>query len=452
MTDDTTTERQQGGGVPYRSGRRTAVRVAVPVTVAAVIAAGVGLVPALADDSAPDLPTLTAEQVVAKALGSQAQTLSGTVSVSADLGVPSQLLAAAGGGIGGGARSAPGAGSGAPGEGSSGSGSSGSGSGASAGGSGSGGSSAATPEAKLAALLDGEHTLRVSVDGPDRQRVGLIENLAGYELVHNGDQFWAWDSATNEALHLTGPQGARPGGHPGKAPLTGVPTTPQEAARQFLAAGAGTTAVTVDGTATVAGQKAYRLSVKPTQSGSTIGEVRIAVAADNGVPLAVVVKGSDGGTVLDVHFTEVSFAKPAAKTFEFVAPKGAKVTEGKADGTAPALSEEAAKDAAGAAGRKGAPGAVDGLNVIGEGWTAVLTAKLPTGDITVPTKGKQGRHGEGGPAGPQDPAALAKTLGKPVAGGSLISTKVLNVLVTDDGRVFAGAVTLPVLQSAAGVK
>jgi hypothetical protein len=48
--------------------------------------------------------------------------------------------------------------------------------------------------------------------------------------------------------------------------------------------------------------------------------------------------------------------------------------------------------------------------------------------------------------------SLAKALGKPVNGGSLISTKVLNVLVTDDGRVFAGAVTLPVLQSAAGVK
>ncbi|MGV9266242.1 LolA family protein [Kitasatospora sp. NPDC003701] len=427
MTDDTTTERHQDGGVPYRSGRRTAVRVAVPVAVAAVIAAGVGLVPALADDSPPELPTLTAEQLVAKALGSQAQTLSGTVSVSADLGVPSQLLAA-GGGIGAAGGSGPG--TGGPG-----------GSGA-----GSGGSSAAAPEAKLAGLLDGTHTLRVAVDGPDRQRIGLIENLAGYELVHNGDQAWAWDSSTNEAVHLTGPQGARPGGHPGKAPLTGVPTTPQDAARQFLAAGAGTTAVTVDGTTNVAGQKAYRLSVKPTQSGSTIGEVRISVAADNGVPLAVVVKGSDGSTVLDVHFTEVSFAKPAAKTFDFTVPKGAKVTERKAEGgpAAPAApSEQAAKDAA---------GAVDGLNVVGEGWTAVLSAKLPTGDVTAPAEGGQGRHGKGGPAALQSPLALAKALGKPVAGGSLISTKVLNVLVTDDGRVFAGAVTLPVLQSAAGVK
>ncbi|MEV6975538.1 DUF2092 domain-containing protein [Kitasatospora sp. NPDC093806] len=422
------------GGAPHRSGRRTAVRVALPLAVAAAIAAGVGLVPALADSSPPELPALTAEQLVAKVLGSQAETLSGTVSLSTDLGVPSQLLGAAAGGLAG---AAGGAGSG-----------------------GSGGDrpSAAAPEAKLSGLLGGEHRLRVSVDGPDKQRIGLLEKLSGYELIRNGDQVWAWDSSTNEAVHLTGAgAGAHADGHRGGAPLTGVPTTPQEAARQFLAAGAGTTAVTVDGTVNVAGQKAYRLSVKPTQSGSTIGEVRIAVAADNGVPLSVLVKGADGSTVLDVHFTDVSFAKPAAKTFEFTVPKGAKVTERKA--------AEGREHAADGEHAKGAEAAADGLNVIGEGWTTVLSAKLPSGDLFVPgeAKGPQGKgargadgHGKGGHGGgegrAQNPLALVKALGKPVAGGSLISTKVLNVLVTEDGRVFAGAVTLPVLQSAAGVK
>ncbi|MFJ8433614.1 outer membrane lipoprotein carrier protein LolA [Kitasatospora sp. NPDC094019] len=422
MTDDRATA---GGGpadewqdgAPYRSRRRTLVRVAVPLAVTAAIAAGVGLVPALADTSPPELPALTAEQLVAKVLGSQAETLTGTVSVTADLGVPSQLLGAAAGGLGG----APGGGSG-------------------------GRSSGAAPEAKLTGLLGGEHRLRVAVDGPDRQRIGLQEQLAGYEMIRNGDQVWTWDSSTNEAVHLTGARpDAKADGHPGKSPLTGVPTTPQEAARQFLTASAGTTTVTVDGTVNVADQKAYRLSVKPAGSGSTIGEVRIAVAADNSVPLSVVVKGTDGGTVLDVHFTEVSFAAPAAKTFEFTLPKGAKVTERKAD---PAPRAEVTPEEAKAA--------AEGLNVIGEGWTAVLSAKLPTDDVFVAAEAKgprgKGGHGPGGGGKLQNPLALVKSLGKPVAGGSLISTKVLNVLVTDDGRVFAGAVTLPVLQSAAGVK
>ena len=416
MTDDTTTE-VDAGGAPYRSGRRTAVRVLVPVAVAGVVAAGVGLVPALADDGAPNLPPLTAQQLVAKALGSETQTLSGTVQISADLGVPAQVLGGVTGGLGGAADGPAGS------------------------------SSAAAPETKLAGLLGGDHILRVAVDGPDRQRVGLIEDLAGYELVRNGAQGWAWDSSTNEAVHLTLPQ-AGGAAEQHRAPLTGVPTTPQEAAQQFLALSAGTTSVTVDGTATVAGRKAYRLSVKPTQSGSTIGEVRIAVDADNGVPLAVVVKAADGGgTVFDAHFKDVSFARPDARSFDFTAPKGAKVTEQElgsgrdAAAGAPAAAAEAAEGAAHAA---------DGLNVVGDGWTTVLSTRLPAGNASAPAESAVAtpRSGQGGQSG----QSLAKSLGKPVNGGSLISTKVLNVLITDDGRVFAGAVTLPVLQSAAGVK
>ncbi|WP_051830362.1 MULTISPECIES: LolA family protein [Streptomyces] len=409
MTNETVTGDGLDGGVPYRPRRRVLVRAGVPLAVAAVIAAGVGLVPALAADSPPDLPSLTAEQLVAKALGSQTQALSGTVSVTTDLGLPTQLLSGAAGGIG-----------------------------AAAGHGGQDAGSSADPQTKLLGLLGGDRTLRVAVDGPLRQRVDIMENMAGYTVVRNGDQSWAWDSSTNSAVHLTGAAGDR---HP-KAPLSELPTTPQEAARQFLAASAGTTSVTVAGTANVAGQKAYQLSVKPTQSGSTVAEVRIAVAADNGVPLAVAVKSTDGSTVLDVRFTDVSFAAPAAKTFDFTVPKGAKVTEKKADEVA---KDSAAKDGAAAADDAKAHGN-ENVNVIGEGWTAVVTAQLPGGQVEVP-KG-DGKHGGRGSVNPQ---GMIKSLGKPVDGGTLIGTKVVNVLLTDDGRVFAGAVTLPVLQHAAGV-
>ncbi|MET9616618.1 LolA family protein [Kitasatospora indigofera] len=417
MTDHTTTANGEGGA-PYRSGRRTAVRILVPVVVAGTVAAGIGLVPALADGRSPELPALTAEQLVAKALGTGTQSLSGTVRVSADLGAPAQLLGAVGGlgtgGQGGGAQGFD--------------------------------PSAPAPESKLVGLLGGEHTLRVAVDGPDRQRVGLIEQLAGYELVRNGDQVWAWDSASNEAFHLALPQG---GGHPATAPgrPAGVPVTPQEAARHFLALGAGTTSVTVDGTTTVADRKAYQLSVKPTQSGSTLGEVRIAVDSATGVPLAVVVKATGGATVFDAHFSDVSFARPDAKAFEFALPKGAKVVEQKAGETQAGEAPGGGPKAGGRPGAEEAGAAKDSLNVIGEGWTTVVSLKLPAGEIPA---GAAGRHGS--EAAGQSVQSLARALGKPVKGGSLISTKVLNALVTDDGRVFAGAVTLPVLQSAAGVK
>ncbi|MFJ9519304.1 outer membrane lipoprotein carrier protein LolA [Kitasatospora sp. NPDC101801] len=373
---------------PYRSGRRATARVLVPVGVVALTAAGIGLVPAMAGDSGPSLPALTAEQVVAKALGSDTEALSGTVKVKADIGVPAQLL----GGL-------PGAGGGYRG--------------------GDQGGSAAAPEGKLLELLGGEHTLQVAVDGPDRQRIGLIGGLTGYELVHNGGELWAWDSKSNDAVHLTGPAAAA-----AQRPRTPLPVTPQDAARKFLTLGAESTSVAVDGTAEVAGQKAYQLSVKPKQSGSTIAEVRIAVAADNGVPLAVVVRSTDGAKVLDVHFSQVSFARPSASTFAFTAPKGAKVTERRADAAeAPPTRDGAAEHLPSAAG-------AGGFDLVGQGWATVLTGKLPAGEGS----------------------SFAKALGKPVGGGTLIGTKVLNVLITDDGRVYAGAVTPQVLQSAAGVK
>ncbi|MFF4925840.1 outer membrane lipoprotein carrier protein LolA [Kitasatospora sp. NPDC001261] len=418
MTNEKAAGDDLDAGTPYRSRRRVLMRAGVPVAVVAAIAAGVGLVPALAADSAPDLPAVSAEQLVVKVLGSETQALSGSVAISTDLGVPGQLLSGAAG-LGG----------------------------AVGGHGGDGGGSTADPQSKLLGLLGGDQTLRIAVDGPDRQRVDVLEKMAGYSMVRNGDQAWAWDSSSNSAVHMTGRAADQ---EHAKTPLSELPTTPQEAAKQFLAASAGTTSVTVAGTAKVAGQNAYQLSVKPTQSGSTLAEVRIAVAADNGVPLSVAVKSIDGSTVLNVRFTQVSFARPDAKTFDFTAPKGAKVTEQKA--------QDAAKGAPGDAREHLDAGAPEGLDVIGEGWTTVLATRLPAavdGAADGAPKGdaKGGKHGGHGAGAGQslNPQSMVKSLGKPVAGGTLVSTKVLNVLLTDDGRVLAGAVTLPVLQHAAGV-
>ncbi|WP_405011929.1 LolA family protein [Kitasatospora sp. NBC_01539] len=399
----TTEQGLPGAEEPQRSGRRTAVRVAVPVAVAAAVAAGIGLVPALADGPGPKLPAVSAEQLVAKVLGADTQALSGTVQVKVDLGLPSALLGAAGDALAAG----PGAGGGSAG-----------------------------PEAELASLLGGQHAVQVAVDGPDRQRITLAEGRGGYELVHDGAELWAWDGASNEAVHLTDPQGA---GRGGSALPSAAAVTPQEAAKRFLRFADGTTTVAVDGTTRVAGRDAYRLSLVPKGQGSTVARVRIAVDAERGVPLGVQVTATSGGTVLDTHFSRLAYGAPAASTFRFTPPKGAKVTE------RPAGGDHAAADAKALGGPLGSGTAPD-PQVTGEGWQTVVSSRLPDGLPSAP----------GGPAGRKAAVdglqPLVKMIGKPVGGGTLVSTKLLNVLVTDDGRVFAGAVTLPVLQSAAGVK
>ncbi|MFE1317266.1 outer membrane lipoprotein carrier protein LolA [Kitasatospora phosalacinea] len=382
-------------GPPARPAkRRAAVRVGVPVAVAAVVAVGIGL-PALASDEAPDLPAISAQDLVAKALAADTDTFSGTVRVSADLGLPTALTDALGGSgpVAGLARSA----------------------GARVG--------SADPQLKAVELLGGAHTLTVASDGPDRQKLTLTgEKSSGYEFVHNGDQLWAYDRGSQQALHLTAPEGAADGHRAAGPGLASV--TPQEVAKRFLERSAATTAVTVSGTERVAGHAAYRLSIKPKQSGSTIDEIRVAVDAEKGVPLAVQVRTVDGATAFDVRFGSLSYAKPDAATFQFTAPKGAEVTEAPADGLSdgPLSSVLPEFDAAAAGPADPAANAV-----IGEGWTTVL-------------------HGE---AGAEAAKGLAKFTGRHVDGGTLVSTRIVNALITDDGRVYLGAVTAETLQKAA---
>lgn len=404
---------EHGPAAPYRPTRRKMVRVLVPVGVAGVAAASIGLVPALAADSGPSLPKRTAEQLVAKVLASNVQSLTGTVQASADLGIPQGLMGGAVAGAGGagpfgGHGDGPSAGQGRQG-------------------------AAASPSSRLTELLAGTHTLQVAVDGQDRQRLGLIDKLAEYEIVHNGNQVWGWDSRTNEAVHLTAPEGHRTAGD-SPLPFAGgaVPATPQEAARQILAHAGTTSTVSVAGTSRVAGQNAYELSVRPKQSGSTVGEVRIAVDAANGVPLRVrLIPAGGGSPVFDVHFSSVSFARPAASTFDFSPPKGAKVTEERG----PSAGRQAA--ARQDAGRRDAAGSrADGVRVTGEGWTTVASFALPTG-------------ASGSDRGM---LSLVKGFGKPVSGGTLVHSRLINVLIGDNGRVYAGAVSAQLLEHAAGAR
>lgn len=210
-------------------------------------------------------------------------------------------------------------------------------------------------------------------------------------MIHNGDEVWAYDSKSNEAYHMKDASSGSAGkGEKGtKDRSEDVPATPKELAEEALKASDDTTSVTVDGTAQVAGRDAYKLLIKPKQSGSTVGAISIAVDAKTGLPLKFTLTPASGGAaVVDAGFTEVEFAKPAASTFDFSPPKGAKVTEGdelKADGPA-------AKEHKGDKGDRGRPGdgedlgkEFQGLNVIGEGWSSI--ARFDTGGEGLPSEG-----------------------------------------------------------------
>ncbi|MGW7257070.1 LolA family protein [Streptomyces sp. NPDC054834] len=392
-SDDTTSDDSMAD-TDTATGRRKAARYVVPVAVVGVAAATIGLVPALADSGDPDLPKISAQQLINKIAASDVQQLSGTVRFSTDLGLPnlggleSSLL-----------------------------------SGANKGGDG----SSADPKSKLTELLSGSHTLRVAADGPDRQKVSLIESAAEYSLIHDGKDVWGYDSKSNEVYHGTADQN-------GKQQREKTPATPKDFADEALKSVDDTTSVTVDGTVQVAGRDAYKLLIKPKQSSTTVGAISIAVDAKTGMPLKFTLTPASGGAaVVDAGFTQVSFAKPAASTFDFTPPKGAKVTEG--DDAAKAPGKRAPKPEKDLAKGHG------GFDVLGKGWNSIATfdsgskGGLPTGE-------------GGGELG-----GFLGSLGDHVTGkfgkGTVFSTRLVNALITDDGKVYVGTVTKNALVKAA---
>ncbi|MDN3024750.1 sigma-E factor regulatory protein RseB domain-containing protein [Streptomyces sp. S.PB5] len=390
--------------------RRKAARYVVPVAVVGVAAATIGLVPALADSGDPDLPEISAQQLIEKIAASDVQQLSGTVKITTDLGLPDF------GGLGDSLTGGGGSGRGP----------------------GSGDGSSADPTAKLTELASGTHTLRVAADGEDKQKLSLLEDAAEYSLIHNGKDVWGYDSATNEVFHATTDESFEKGSSKEEE----VPATPKDLTEDALKAVDDTTSVTVEGTAQVAGRDAYRLVIKPKDSGSTVGQITVAVDAKTGLPLKFTLTPASGGAaVVDAGFTQISYARPAASTFDFTPPKGAKVTEEQQDGDFEhSLPEGGKADEDFAKGFEGAEGP-GGLNVIGEGWDSIAT--FDTGGQGIPS-GSEAGGAFGG---------FLDSLGDKVSGkfgeGTVFKTRLINALITDDGKMYVGAVTKDALVEAA---
>ncbi|MFG2299130.1 outer membrane lipoprotein carrier protein LolA [Streptomyces sp. NPDC048603] len=378
---------------------RKAARYAVPAVVLGVVGATVALVPAFANAGGPDLPEITAQQLIEKIAASEVEQLSGTAKITTDLGLPKL----AGGLLGGGGVT--------------------------------GGS--ANPEDKLAQLAAGTHTFKVAADGPDRQKVTFLDGKDEYTLVHNGKDVWGYDSKSNEVFH----DKTEEAGPAGKERKTAerLPATPKQLAEEALKAAGPTTTVTVGDTAQVAGRDAYQLVLKPKQSGSTVGSVQIAVDAKNGVPLRVQLLSSKGGKpIVDAGFTQVEFAKPAASAFEFTPPKGAKVTEGAAEHGKDADKEfKALESLPGFGGLIGGAGGQGDVKELGEGWATV--ARIDSG------AGQGLKELENDKNAPKEAKQFMNSLGDKVTGkfgeGRVFSTRLVNALITDDGKVYVGAVT-----------
>ena len=285
----------------------------------------------------------------------------------------------------------------------------------------------------ITSLLTGSHTVMVWYSSPEHFRLSVPASLSETDLIRDGSTAWLWDSSANTVTKFSLPAHSAP-----TAPAT-APLTPQQAANQVLAKVGPTTAVSVDSNVTVAGQAAYELVLVPKDARSLVGQVRIAVDGSNGVPLRVQVLARGATTpAFQVGYTAIQFVTPAPADLSFTPPPGAKVTQ---------------SDMTGA--REQRQGTSPDVTSIGSGWLTVLD--LPSSAL-MPT---QKTSGSGGPVsvngGSGDSSALIGTLlgsATQVSGswgsGRLLRTSLVTVLVTDNGRLFIGAVQPSVLYAAAG--
>ncbi|GLX01715.1 membrane protein [Microtetraspora sp. NBRC 16547] len=290
------------------------------------------------------------------------------------------------------------------------------------------------------ALLAGSHQAKVWYGGPAKVRLMVPGEMSETDLIVNGDQVWWWNSAANTATRV---KGAPPDGKPEATPYASA-ITPQQAAEEALRAAGGDTEITVGKDATVAGRAAYEVVLTPKDAGSLIKDVRVALDGETLLPLRVQVyaKGT-AEPAFEVGFDSVTFSPPAPENFAFTPPLGAKVEES----TVPSFAHGPhGKDAI----ENAAP------RVVGDGWDRVVVASVPerlTQDMAATADKAESWRGSNGVTSLTDGLLKSAT---PVRGewgsGRLIRTKLVSVLLTDDGRLVAGAVTPEVLYAAAAQK
>jgi outer membrane lipoprotein-sorting protein len=331
----------------------------------------------VADASSPSLQTISAQQLLANVQTAKVDGLSGTVTSSLDLGLPA----------------IPGVLSG-------------------------------ENSKQFTDLLSGQHTARVAFAGPDKARVSVIDNMAERVLTTDGKTAWIYDSSKREATKIAVP--AQTNGKPEAAPQKET-YDPQALAKKFLAAIDPSTTVQVNGTQTVAGRSAYKLSLVPKTTNTTIGSVTLAVDSKTWVPLQVTVTPRTGNSAaIQVGFSSVSFNVPSASTFAFTPPQGVKVT----DQQAPAAKPTEPKS------KPGAPkSSANQPTVLGTGWESVAMirgAKLPAGNGAL-----------------DQLLAKAPTVYVNGAPGKILTTRMVSALIMDDGRAFVGLVSADTLTAAA---
>ena len=286
-------------------------------------------------------------------------------------------------------------------------------------------------------LVSGTHNVRVYVSGQDKMRAQILDPMSQRDLMVNGDEFWIYDAKTATASTGTLDMEIDPAKQATAekevldyAESIALDLSSPEAIANYLVDMIDeTSTVEVGKDHSVAGRSAYQLLISPDADASLVERAEISVDSETGLPLRVEIYSTQQSeAAFSVGFESISFGPIDASLFEFTPPAGTVVTtldssdlEGYADKDSSNLEAEleaAFKDAA-------------KPQVIGEDWQSVVYLPAMPADI---------------PAELMATELFADMLTE-VPGGKVFSSALVNVLLTDSGEVFMGAVTIEYLLS-----
>lgn len=282
-------------------------------------------------------------------------------------------------------------------------------------------------------LIAGSHTVRVFVSGPDQLRAQILDPMSERDLIVNGSEFWVYDAKMATALNGTievEPDLAKQAEAEQKvleyAESIALDLSSPEAIADYLVTMVDETSqIEVGKDHSVAGRSAYQLIVSPDSANSLIDNAAISVDFETGMPLRVeIFSKTQEVAAMSVGFTSISFGAVDQALFDFTPPAGTTVETFDADQLMGIEKPEFPES------DYEAPSEPE---VIGSDWDSVVHLdKLPESI-------------------PQDLMAneLFADLLTEVPGGTVFSTPLVNVLLTDSGEVFVGAVSIDYLLSLA---
>jgi len=286
-------------------------------------------------------------------------------------------------------------------------------------------------------LISGSHTIRVYVSGQDKLRAQILDPMSQRDLIVNGNEFWVYDAKMATALTGTVDIEADPAKQAEAeqkvldyADSIALDLSSPEAIADYLVSMVDETSqIQVGKDHSVAGRSAYQLIISPDSPNSLVASAAVSVDSETGMPLKVeIFSTAQVEAAMTVGFESISFGSVDQGLFSFTPPAGTSVETFDADELMATLD-----------GYEKPEGYVSDYEVpaepevLGSDWDSVVHLAALPADI------------------PQDLMAteLFADMLTEVPGGKVFSTPLVNVLLTDSGEVYMGAVTIDYLLSLA---